>query len=393
METATADESALLELAKAGDEAAFNDLVETHRGELRSYCYRMLGSVHDAEDAVQDALLRAWRGIGAFEGRSSVRSWLYAIATNTTLDIARHRSRRELPMDFEPAAATGTHVRDSVLDPVWLEPYPDQWLAGPPGFGSGADPAARPEARYEQRESVEIAFMVMLQHLPPLQRAVLILKDVLAFSAAEVAAQLSTSVPAVNSALQRARGAARAGLPESCQQSALNALGDARLSAIAARYADALETGDVETLLAMLTEDATWCMPPAPTWFQGTEALRAWLVDGPLTCRWQHATTRANGQLAVGCYLYRPDTGRYEPWVIDVLTLSDEGRIRAVTAFVLDETEADPGAVFERFGLPSKAVLAGCARRGSSSVARSSAIPRPTPPAGGGRAPGGPPPT
>jgi len=359
METATADESALLELAKAGDAAAFNDLVETHRSELRSYCYRMLGSVHDAEDAVQDALLRAWRGIGAFEGRSSVRSWLYAIATNTTLDIARHRSRRELPMDFEPAAATGTRVRDSVLDPVWLEPYPDQWLAGLPGFASGADPAARPEARYEQRESVEIAFMVMLQHLPPLQRAVLILKDVLAFSAAEVAVQLSTTVPAVNSALQRARGAARAGLPENSQQSALNALGEARLAAIAARYADALETGDVEGLLAMLTDDATWCMPPAPTWFQGTAALRAWLVDGPLTCRWQHATTRANGQLAVGCYLYRPDTGRYEPWVIDVLTLSAAGKISAVTAFVLDETEADPGAVFERFGLPSKAVLAG----------------------------------
>jgi RNA polymerase sigma-70 factor (ECF subfamily) len=357
METVTTDEVELLELAKAGDEGAFKDLVETHRGELRSYCYRMLGSVHDAEDAVQDALLRAWRGIGAFEGRSSVRSWLYAIATNTTLDIARHRSRRELPMDFEPASAAGTAVRDSLLDPVWLEPYPDQWLAGLPGYGygSGAAGAARPEARYEQRESVEVAFMVMLQHLPPLQRAVLVLRDVLAFSAAEVAAQLSTTVPAVNSALQRARGAARAGLPESSQRSALAALGEARLASIAARYADALETGDVDTLLAMLTEDATWCMPPAPTWFQGTEALRSWLVREPLTCDWRHAATRANGQLAVGCYLYRSETGRHEPWVIDVLTLSAAGKISAVTAFVLNGTETDPGAVFERFGLPRAA--------------------------------------
>ena len=195
-------ETALLDLARAGDEDAFRELVGAHHGELRSYCYQMLGSVQDAEDAVQNAMLRAWRGLGKFEGRSSVRSWLYSIATNTTLDIARHRSRRELPADFEPAALTGTPVADSIMEPVWLEPYPDRWLGGGP---------ATPEARYEQRESVEIAFMVMLQHLPPLQRAVLILRDVLAFSAAETAAQLSTSVPAVNSALQRARAAATAG--------------------------------------------------------------------------------------------------------------------------------------------------------------------------------------
>ena len=356
MESRTINEGELLELARAGDEVAFRDLVETHRTELHAYCYRMLGSVHDAEDAVQDALLRAWRGLARFEGRSSVRSWLYTIATNTTLDIVRHRSRRELPTTFGPAAAAGAAVEDVVVDPVWLEPYPDQWLAGLPGAGSGPGGAAHPEARYEERESVEIAFMLMLQHLPPLQRAVLILRDVLAFSAAEVAAQLSTTVPAVNSALQRARAAAREGLPETSQQSALRALGDARLAAIAARYAEALEQGDVDTLLAMLTQDATWCMPPVPTWFQGHAALRTWLVRDPLTCRWRHAATRANGQLAVGGYLYSQATGRYEPHVIDVLTLSPtDGKISAVTAFIVHDAEADPAAVFASFGLPTAA--------------------------------------
>jgi RNA polymerase sigma-70 factor, ECF subfamily len=351
METVRADEGELLKLAKAGNEEAFNELVESHRAELRSYCYRMLGSAHDAEDAVQDALLRAWRGLPAFEGRGSVRSWLYTIATNTTLDITRHRSRRELPADFGPAATVGAEVEDAVHDPVWLEPYPDQWLTG---AGSGPGAAARPEARYEQRESVEIAFMVMLQHLPPLQRAVLVLRDVFAFSAAEVAAQLATTVPAVNSALQRARGGARAGLPEGSQQSALRALGDARLASIAARYADALETGDVDALLAMLTQDATWSMPPHPTWFQGHLALRSWLVRDPLSCRWRHAATRANGQLAVGCYLYSAESGRYLPHVIDVLTLSPAGQISAVTAFIMEGVEADPGTAFERFGLPAR---------------------------------------
>jgi RNA polymerase sigma-70 factor (ECF subfamily) len=335
---------ALLDLARSGDEDAFRDLTEAHRGELRAYCYRMLGSTQDAEDAVQDAFLRAWRGLAKFEGRGSVRAWLYSIATNTTLDIARHRSRRELPADFGPAATVGTAVGNAIMDAGWLEPYPDRWLGD--GF------PMLPDARYEQRESVEIALMVMLQHLPPLQRAVLILRDVLAFSAAEVAAVLSTSVAAVNSALQRARASTGPGLPEHSQQSVLRALGDDSVAAIARRYADALETADVDTLLGMLTEDATWCMPPTPTWFQGHESLRAWLVEDPLSVRWRHRATRANGQLAVGCYLYDADQDRYEPGVIDVLTLTAAGdKISAVTAFVLMDDQ-DPVAIFERFGLP-----------------------------------------
>jgi len=236
---------ALVKQASAGDEGAFSELVEGFRGELRAHCYRMLGSVHDAEDALQDALLRAWRGLSGFEGRSSVRSWLYSIATNAALDITRHRSRRELPVDFGPAAARGAEVDAPVMDPVWLEPYPDRWLT------AGAD--ASPEARYEQRESVELAFMAALQQLPPLQRAVLILREVVGFSAAETSSQLGTSVPSVNSALQRARATAASGLPARSQQATLRALGDERTRQIVQRYADAIERGDAETLVSMLT--------------------------------------------------------------------------------------------------------------------------------------------
>ena len=176
MVTSAFDEAILLENARSGDQNAFAALTGSYQGELRSYCYRMLGSVQDAEDAVQNAMLRAWRGLDKFEGRSSVRSWLYTIATNTTLDITRHRSRRELPADFGPSAAVGAALEPSVNDPIWLEPYPDLWLSDTP---------TSPESRYEQRESVEIAFMILLQELPPLQRAVLILRDVLCFSAAD----------------------------------------------------------------------------------------------------------------------------------------------------------------------------------------------------------------
>jgi RNA polymerase sigma-70 factor (ECF subfamily) len=339
------DEGALLKLAAGGDERAFGELAAAHRGELRAYCYRMLGSVQDAEDAVQNALLRAWRSLDGFEGRGSVRSWLYSIATNTALDIARHHSRRELPAGFGPAAAPGDAVAGAVTDPVWLEPCPDSWLAGP-----GAD--ATPEARYERRESVELAFLVMLQQLPPLQRAVLILRDVFRFSAAEVSAQLGTTVAAVNSALQRARGTARAALPPVSQQAALRSLGADGAARLARRYADALEAGDADAVLELLTADATWSMPPSPTWFAGHDTLRRWLVRDPLSVRWRHAPTRANGQLAVGCYAYVADAGRYLPWVIDVLTLTPDGtKIAAVTAFIVSD-EPDPAGIFATFGLP-----------------------------------------
>jgi RNA polymerase sigma-70 factor (ECF subfamily) len=232
------------------------------------------------------------------------------------------------------------------MDPVWLEPYPDRWLTGVAG--------SSPEARYEQRESVELAFMIALQHLPPLQRAVLILREVVGFSAAEISSQLGTTVPAVNSALQRARAAAQTTLPECSQQAALRALGDQRTRDIAERYASAIERGDAETLIGMLTEDATWCMPPDATWFQG-EALREWLVEDPLRERWRHVPTWANGQLAVGCYLFDQGRGCFTPAVIDVLTL-DGDRIAAVTAFIFHDgaTNITPAEAFARFGMPTE---------------------------------------
>jgi RNA polymerase sigma-70 factor, ECF subfamily len=349
MDTSTAQgqdtvEASLLALAKVGDEGAFAALIEPHRGELRAYCYRMLGSVQDAEDAVQNAMLRAWRGLPGFEGRATVRSWLYSIATNTALDVSRHRSRRELPVGFGPAASPGEEVGAEVTDPVWLEPCPDSWLP--------QTSVISPEARYEQRESVELAFMIMLQAMPPRQRAVLVLRDVMGFSAAEAAAQLDTTVASVNSALQRARSAARDYLPSPSQQRELRELGERRVAALARRYADAIEAGDADTLLAMLTQDATWSMPPFPTWYQGHDNLREWLLREPLSCRWRHAATTANGQLAVGCYIRKAGAGEFVPHVIDVLTLSG-GKIAAVTAFIIT-ADMDPDAFFAEFGLPAR---------------------------------------
>jgi len=347
-----ADERALLKLARDGDEEAFGELVEAHQAQLRAHSYRMLGSVHDAEDALQEGLLRAWRGLAGFEGRSSVRSWLYSIVTNAALDITRNRSRRELPVDFGPAAGQADHLEAAVTDPVWLEPYPDRWLTG----GEGPSP----ETAYEQRESMELAFIVALQMLPPLQRAVLLLREVVGFSAAETASQLGASLPSVNSALQRARATVRGGLPDRSQQETLRALGDERTRAIVEKYMDAMERGDAETLVSMLTEDATWCMPPIPTWFAGRQLVSEFLVAYPLAVRWKHLPTRANGQLAVGCYLLDPNTGSYAPACIDVLTLDGE-KIRSVVGFLTAAHEEEPDArawaaaaeVFARFGLPA----------------------------------------
>ena len=240
-----------------------------------------------------------------------------------------------------------------MTDPVWLEPYPDRWLTGSAG--------STPEAAYEQRESMELAFIVALQRLPPLQRAVLLLREVVGFSAAETADQLGVSVASVTSALQRARAAVRGGLPGRSQQDTLHALGDERTRAIVGKYMDAMERGDADALVSMLTEDAAWSMPPIPTWFAGRELVREFLVRYPLTDRWRHLPTRANGQLAVGCYLFDPGTGSYLPAAIDVLTL-DGDKIRSVVGFLTDAHAEAPDAgawaaaaeVFARFGLPAE---------------------------------------
>src|SRR6267378_19079 len=212
--TETLRERQLLTAARDGEEDAFRRLVEARRGELHAHCYRMLGSLHDAEDALQEALLRAWRGIGRFEGRSSLRSWLYTIATNVCLDAIGRRPKRVLPLDYGPASDPHVAPGEPIVESVWLEPYPDEMLGLEDGF-------AGPAASYERREGVELAFIAALQHLPATQRAVLIMREVLGFSAKEAAATLETTTASVNSALQRARNAVDARVPEQSQQATL----------------------------------------------------------------------------------------------------------------------------------------------------------------------------
>src|SRR3984893_10481854 len=239
----TALDPGVLERARAGDETAFSRLIEPHRRELHAHCYRMLGSVHDAEDALQDALLRVWRGLAKFEGRSSLRSWLYTIATNTCLDQIARRPKRVLPIDYGPATDPHVGPGEPLVESVWIEPYPDEIIGVEDGF-------AAPAARYERRESVELAFIAAVQHLPATQRAVLILREVLGFSAAEVAESLETSTASVNSALQRARRAVDERLPEQSQQAPLRALGDERLRDVVDSYMDAMQRGDVDAVVA-----------------------------------------------------------------------------------------------------------------------------------------------
>jgi RNA polymerase sigma-70 factor, ECF subfamily len=340
------EQQVLLEQARSGDEIAFGELVEAHRAGLHAHCYRMLGSVHDAEDALQDALLRAWKGLPGFEGRSSLRTWLYTIVTNAALDVARRRPAGEFPAGFSPASGPDTG------EPGWLEPYPDH------AFGDRL--TASPEARYEQRESLELAFIVALQHLPPLQRAVLILRDVVGFSARETADVLVTSVPAVTSALQRARTAAESRLPARSQQAVLRSLGDERIRALAARYADAMQRGDADQLVSMLASDVAYSMPPTSTCLRSHEVIREFVREDVAAVAWLHRATRASGQLAIGCYILDRDRGTYVGSVIDVLTLDGEA-ITAIHAFFtperlrLDGCAGFPAAIdFGRFGLPAE---------------------------------------
>ena len=329
--------AALLDAARNGDESAYRDLVERHRNDLHAHCYRMLGSLQDAEDALQETLLRAWRALPGFEARSSLRTWLYTIATNTCLTAIARRPARTLPIDYGPRADPHDPPREAIAEATWIEPYPDAEL----GLSGGL---TAPEARYERREGVELAFVAAIQHLAPRPRAALILREVLGFSAREVAEALDTTVASVNSALQRARRTIEERMPPISQQETLRALGDQRLRALVRDYSDALERGDVDAVLALLTEDATWSMPPRPEWYQGVEALTGFLERGPMTRRWRHLPTRANGQIAVGCYIWDEEPGAYEAAIIDVLTLRGE-RIAAITAFIGPER-------FAAFGLP-----------------------------------------
>ena len=306
------------------------DRLEQHRRELVGYCYRMLGSIHEAEDAVQDTMVRAWRALPTFEDRTGLRPWLYRIATNVCIDMLKGRSRRALPMDVAPVA-TGDLRRGSARPAAsWIQPAPDSLILPP-----GDDPAERTVAR----ESVRLAFIAALQHLAPRQRAVLILRDVLRWRAAEVAVLLETSVDAVNSALRRARAALGA-----IDRDAAPGQPTADDRELLAAYVDAFERNDVDALVALLRDDAILEMPPFELWMRGPDAIRRWLVAVDAFGQEHFTPVGANGSPAVAVYRPQAPGGRPTAFSIQVLDVVD-GRIGAIHVFL------DP-ALFELFGLP-----------------------------------------
>ena len=331
------DQERALRLARAGDEAAFRALVEPYRRELHVHCYRLLGSVDDAEDLVQETLMNAWRGLGRFEGRSSVRRWLYRIATNACVSALR-RERLRTP-DITPAEAPSGEPPPTPIDePVWLEPYPDALLEDIPDHG--ADPACR----YSGREAIQLAFITALQRLPARQRAVLVLRDVLAFRASEVAEMLETTEASVTSALQRARAA----VDERIEGHAPPPLPSSpREREIVARFADAFEAGDIPAIVELLSDDALLTMPPEPYQFTGADAIGRFFATVPAGGRLDRihlVHTRANSQPALAAYLRDRGDGRLHAYGIMVLTIEGD-RITAITGF-------PDRSVFRHFGLP-----------------------------------------
>ena len=335
----TLPESELLVAARRGDPAAFEQLVSRHRRELYAHCYRMLGSVQDAEDAVQESLLGAWRGLANFEGRGSVRAWLYQITTNACLRLISRRPRRILSPDYGPPRRNTDDLGDPVTGPIWLEPWPDDEPAGAPG-------AVDPAARYLRRESVELAFVAALQHLPGTQRAVLILREVLEFPSADVARILDTTLPAVNSALQRARKAVRQRVPETTQQAELDAIGTRGQRELVDAFMRAWERADVAALVDLLAEDARFTMPPLPAWFRGQEDIGRFFTDQMFRAPWRLVPLGANGQPAFAGYRGEAAGDRFRLAGINVLAIRT-GRIAWIASFL------DPD-VHRHFGLPSE---------------------------------------
>jgi RNA polymerase sigma-70 factor, ECF subfamily len=331
----------VLDAARRGDEGAFGELVGPYRRELQAHAYRMLGSVVDAEDAVQDAMLRAWRGLAGFEGRSSLRSWLYRITTNASLKMLERRPKRVLPIDYGPAADPHDGPSEPLVESIWLEPLPDEWL------GVDALPYS-PEAVYEQREGVELAFTAALQYLPPQQRAVLILRDVLAFSTREVAETLDITPDAVDSTLRRARKTVADRRPGPSQQAILRSIDDAELRVIVGRFVAAWESTNVDAVVGLLADDARIAMPPLPSWFDGRDAvatfLRGWILSAG--ARWRLVPLRVNGQLAFAGYAWNESARAFLPNCLNVLTLRG-AEIQEMTAFL--DSDA-----FRHAGLPDQ---------------------------------------
>jgi RNA polymerase sigma-70 factor (ECF subfamily) len=284
--------------------------------------------------------VRVWRGLPGFAGGSSLRTWLYRIATNACRDAIARRPRRVLPVDYGPQSELLGDVGQPLVESVWVEPFPDEALALRDGY-------AGPEARYEQREAVELAFIAALQHLPATQRAVLLLREVLGFSAREVSESLETTVASVNSALQRARRNVDERLPEQSQQKTLRSLGDARVRELVEAYVDAWARGDVEALRALLAEDAVFSMPPWASWWRGRETIAQFAKEAVEYCAEAHAVpVRANGQTAIAYYGLDDETGAWKASALDVITF-EGALITEITAFVRPE-------LFPRFGLPAE---------------------------------------
>ncbi len=332
-------EPVLLASARRGDSVAFERLVGHYRGELYAHCYRMLGSVHDAEDALQESLLGAWRGMAGFEGRGSLRAWLYRISTNACLRLIARRPRRMVSADHGPPRRETGDLGERVTGPVWLEPWPDEVSSSE---GGDTDPAAS----YLRRESVELAFVAVLQHLPGTQRAVLILREVLEFSATEVARILDTTPASVNSALQGARKAVDQRVPRTGQRAELDALGPDGRRELVDAFVGAWERADVPAILELLAEDARFTMPPLPAWFLGREDVGRFFTERIFASPWRLVPVRANGQLAFACYQGDPESGRFRLGAVNVLSLR-AGRIVEIAGFL------DP-AVHRRFGLPEE---------------------------------------
>ena len=310
--------------------------LEQYRGELTGYCYRMLGSGFEAEDAVQETLVRAWRALDRFEGRASLRSWLYRIATNVCLDAVKSRQRRARPMDLGGSSTASSPLGPPLPETAWIEPIPD-----PSIHPTGADPAELTESR----ESIRLAFVAALQHLPPRQRAVLILREVLRWRAAEVAELLDTSVASVNSALQRARATLTAVHPADTDPIAPL---DSEQQRLLARYADAFERYDLDALTALLHEDATMSMPPFALWLRGPDEIARWMAGPGQGCEGSRLVpTVANGAPAFGQYKPGSRERGLEPWSLLVLEVSD-GRIAGLNFFL------DTERLFPQFGLPPK---------------------------------------
>jgi len=349
METTTGEEtltgapimadSQRLQAARSGDREAFDRLIEPYRHELQVHCYRMLGSLLDAEDVVQETMLKAWRKLDTYQARASLRAWLYKIATNTCLDALRASRRRGLPYGLYPEALHGAAALPPVADPIWIEPFPDACLAPSPHS---------PEVRYEAREAITLAFVVALQSLPARQRAALILRDVLGWGAGEVGELLELSASAVHSALYRARRSLERAHHGSDLSGLRPALADPELGELLGRYLRAWESADVDGLIRLLKEDATFGMPPLPSWHRGPAAIRDFVLrnvlDGEAAGRWKLLQTRASGQPAFGWYRRDEGLASHTAFAIQVVTI-EAGLIADVTTFGFP-------SLFPFFGLP-----------------------------------------